>query len=77
MEALPNVLNVLLLFLQVRAISVGLKNIVLPSDEAQVKAQSSGNKEKGADRSGVVWKKGEIEFEALMRTMDRLVNIHF
>ncbi|KAK6985519.1 alpha-adducin [Biomphalaria glabrata] len=56
---------------QVRSTSVGLKNIVLPSNDAQAQAYNVGNK--GAvsiDSSGFGWKCGELEFEAIMRAMD-------
>ncbi|KAH9505633.1 Alpha-adducin [Bulinus truncatus] len=56
---------------QVRAMSVGLKNIVLPTPDAQSQVQDIGSKGAvGIDASGFGWKLGEMEFEALMRAMD-------
>ncbi|CAL1543577.1 unnamed protein product [Lymnaea stagnalis] len=56
---------------QVRAMSVGLKNIVLPSPDAQSQVHNVANRGgAGVDMSGFGWKTGQLEFEALMRALD-------
>ena len=54
----------------------GLDNIVIPSEEAQeqaFKVASSGGG--GVETTGRKWKTGELEFEALMRTLDNSVSV--
>ena len=55
----------------------GLDNIVIPSEEAQeqaFKVASVGGG--GVESTGRKWKVGELEFEALMRTLDNSVRIY-
>lgn len=56
---------------QIKLMPAGLENIVIPSEEAQeqaFKVASSGGG--GVESTGRKWKVGELEFEALMRTLD-------
>ncbi|RUS72569.1 hypothetical protein EGW08_019674, partial [Elysia chlorotica] len=56
---------------QIKLMPVGLDNIVTPSEEAReqaFKVASSGGG--GVETTGRKWKIGELEFEALMRTLD-------
>ncbi|XP_076435277.1 uncharacterized protein LOC143275160 isoform X2 [Babylonia areolata] len=56
---------------QVKAMSVGLDNLVLVDKETQEKTFKVGSQGGGgADTSGRKWRCGELEFEALMRTLD-------
>uniref|UniRef100_A0A0B7BGN0 Class II aldolase/adducin N-terminal domain-containing protein n=1 Tax=Arion vulgaris TaxID=1028688 RepID=A0A0B7BGN0_9EUPU len=56
---------------QVKAIPVGLDNIVIPSAEAREQTYKVANQGGGGvDSTGRKWKTGELEFEALMRTLD-------
>lgn len=56
---------------QVKAVPAGLENIVIPSEEVREKtyrvASQGGG---GVESTGRKWKLGELEFEALMRTLD-------
>uniref|UniRef100_A0A2C9JZ75 Class II aldolase/adducin N-terminal domain-containing protein n=1 Tax=Biomphalaria glabrata TaxID=6526 RepID=A0A2C9JZ75_BIOGL len=56
---------------QVRAVPAGLDNIVIPSEEAREQAYKTANQGGGGvETTGRKWKIGELEFEALMRTLD-------
>ncbi|KAL8622651.1 hypothetical protein ACOMHN_009285 [Nucella lapillus] len=56
---------------QVQAMPVGLDNLVLVDEETQEKAFRVGCQGgEGTDTSGRKWKCGELEWEALMRTLD-------
>jgi len=56
---------------QIKAMPAGIDNIILPSEEARDQAFRVANQGGGGvDQSGKKWKIGELEFEALMRTLD-------
>ncbi|KAH9520266.1 hypothetical protein Btru_060393 [Bulinus truncatus] len=56
---------------QVKAVPAGLDNIVIPSEEAREQAFKTANQGGGGvESTGRKWKLGELEFEALMRTLD-------
>ncbi|BFY97952.1 hypothetical protein BsWGS_00994 [Bradybaena similaris] len=56
---------------QVKAMPVGLDNIVIPSAAAREQTHRVANQGGGGvDSTGRKWKLGELEFEALMRTLD-------
>lgn len=52
---------------QLRALPLGLDNLYLPSEEAQRKAFELASRPPSGDRK---WKRGEMEFEAMMRHLD-------
>lgn len=54
---------------------VGLDNIVIPSAAAREQTHRVANQGGGGvDSTGRKWKIGELEFEALMRTLDNSVS---
>ncbi|BFZ24921.1 hypothetical protein BsWGS_27960 [Bradybaena similaris] len=53
---------------QVKAAAVGLDNLILPDPEISEEHRARG----GTDAASRDWKTGEVEFEALMRTLDNL-----
>ncbi|KAL8594119.1 hypothetical protein ACOMHN_000830 [Nucella lapillus] len=56
---------------QVKVMSVGMENLVLVDDETRERTFKVGNEGGGGvDTSGRKWRCGELEFEALMRTLD-------
>ncbi|BFZ01094.1 hypothetical protein BsWGS_04138 [Bradybaena similaris] len=55
---------------QVRAIPLGIDNIVIPSEEVRQQSHRIGSHGGGGDSKERKWKTGELEFEALMRTLD-------
>ena len=67
-------------FFQLRTVPLGLDNIILPSEEAQRKAFEAANKADhligpGGDASSRKWRRGELEFEALMRRLENAVSV--
>lgn len=59
-----------MLKLKLRAIPLGLDNIYLPSEEARRRSFEQGNRPPSGDKK---WKRGEMEFEAMMRHLDNAV----
>lgn len=54
---------------------MGLDNIVIPSAEVREQVHKIANQGGGGvDTTGRKWKTGELEFEALMRTLDNSVS---
>ena len=61
---------------QIKALSAGLENLILVSEEIQRKTFAIGNKGGGGVNTGKQqWKLGEFEFEAVMRQLDNAVSI--
>jgi hypothetical protein len=64
--------------LQIKVIPVGLENLVLVDEETQEKTFKVGSQGGGGvDSSGRKWRCGELEWEALMRTLDNAVSLFF
>ncbi|BFZ09901.1 hypothetical protein BsWGS_12940 [Bradybaena similaris] len=58
---------------QVRAVGLGLDNVVLPNKEAISQARNGKKQDKAkVDAAREEWKTGELEFEAMMRALDNL-----
>lgn len=57
--------------MKLRALPLGLDNLYLPSEEAQRKAFELASRPPSGDRK---WKRGEMEFEAMMRHLDNAVS---
>ena len=61
---------------QLHSLSVGLDNLILPSEETKQKiiesaAAQAAHKEEGEKKPK--WRRGELEFEGLMRHLDNSV----
>ena len=60
--------------LQLRTLPLGIENIYLPSDETRKKAYELANQAPLAVDGKKKLKRGELEFEALMRHLDNAVS---
>ena len=58
---------------QVRAITVGIDNLHIYDDEFVEQVQKTINTSANYMDKSVKWRKGELEFEALMRMLDAQV----
>lgn len=64
--------------LKVRAMSAGMENLILVDEETQKKTFKVGSQGGGGtDISGHKWRCGELEWEALMRTLDNAVRSYY
>ena len=63
---------------QVSSVPVGLENLSTPSEESRRRAQDIAARAAKVNASGEgprpKWRRGEIEFEALMRHLDNAVS---
>ena len=59
--------------IQLQSIKSGLANLQLPSDEEKRRAVETAN-QVVTDEDGKIWKKGEQEFETLMKHLDNAVS---
>lgn len=61
---------------QLRTIPLGIDNIILPSAEARRKAYELANQvqQTAGDGANRKWRRGELEYEALMRRLENAVS---
>ena len=55
---------------------LGLDNVLLPSEEAQERMREAAQRKPTAEAGRRKWRRGEMEFEALMRHLDNAVSIN-
>ena len=65
------------LFFQLTAVPIGLEHLNMPSEEAQKKSAELANRVPPAEEGRRKWRRGEMEFEALMRHLDNAVSLPF
>ena len=61
--------------LQMQLMPLGLDNVLLPSEEAQERMREAAQRKPTAEAGRRKWRRGEMEFEALMRHLDNAVSI--
>ncbi len=65
------------IWFQIKALPIGLDNIHVPSEEEQKRIYETAMVGGGGDAQGEgkrKWRRGEMEFEALMRFLDNAVS---
>ena len=66
------------LYLQIKAVGVGIDNLIKCEDFAQEQVVETAQEGGGGVNSGdIKWKRGEMEFEAMMRLLDSMVMWQF
>lgn len=59
---------------QLLALPVGVENIAIPSEEARARMRQALTASPSSDDGRRQWKRGELEYEALMRQLDSAVS---